>query len=275
MAKLNRKAKNIVNQEIPASDQRVHIDGATIKGQVGQAGGNLHQFQFIFARQRQRILDKRDRQALLDKVRNFWIKGVLEQIPSYISCKKLELEERLDILEQTWKMVYETPEQLRQTLPSGTRIIDLFIQLGEGATLLILGEATIINTHLLLELTRDLISHATSNNEAPLPVVFKLASWRGGKQPIATWLIQELQKSYRLPKKLSKKLVEEEKLLLLLDGLNEIHTDQQENCIQAINQFIKNYGRTGIVVCSQAQEYLRLSKRLKFQHAICIREFNH
>ncbi|MBE9137025.1 NACHT domain-containing protein [Nodosilinea sp. LEGE 07088] len=250
-------------------NQKIDIEGSSIEGQVGQAGRDLRQFQFVFAKRKQKDLDQRDRQALLNKVKNFWIKGVLAQISDRPLVEN-RLEERLDVLEQAWGMVYETPQQLRQVLPAGIQITELFCQLGQGGTLLILGEPGCGKTRLLLELARDLINFAESDSEAPIPVVLCLDSWKGGRQSVANWLIQELQKRYRISKKLSKKLVEEEYLLLLLDGFSEVHPNQQETCVQALNQFIKRYGKTETIVCSRIQEYLNLSNRLQFQRAVCI-----
>lgn len=261
-----------MNQNLPEPSQRINIDDSSIEGQVGQAGRDLRQFQFIFGKRKSTPqLDRQNCQVLLDRVRNFWVNVVLEELSDSRPLSRFDLEERLDLLEQSWGMVYEMPNQLRQSLPSGLRVIDLFDELGEGGTLLILGEPGSGKTRILLELVRDLIARAEINLESPLPAVFNLSSWKGGNQTFADWLVQELQERYRISKAVSKTFVKDEYLLLLLDGLDEVQAHCRDACVHALNQFIQKHGKTEIILCSRAKEYEALSKRLKFQRAIYIK----
>ena len=65
----------------------------------------------------------------------------------------------------------------------------------------------------------------------------------------------------------------DQQLLLLLDGLDEVKEERRADCIQALNQFLQDYGQTEMVVCSRLQEYelLARSNSLQLQAAICIR----
>lgn len=260
-----------MNQTPHEPSQKVEIDNSVIEGQVGQAGRDLRQFQFIFGKRKFKSLGPRDRQALLDRVSNFWIKGVLGELSRESPLLPPELQERLDLLEQTWGMVYETPDQLRQSLPPGTRVTELFDELGEGGTLLLLGEPKSGKTRILLELACHLIDHANSNAESPLPLILSLSSWSGNSQTIADWITQELQEKYRISKAASQIFVKNESLLLLLDDLDKVKTERMHSCVQALNQFVKSYGKTEIVVCSRAEEYETLPKRLQFQRAVYIK----
>jgi len=213
----------------------------------------------------------KNRQALLNKVRNFWIKGVLEKSVHNATLIELELEERLDLLDCPWGIVWETPDQLRQILPDGSKVIHLFNQMGEGGTLLILGEPGAGKTITLLELARDLIYQAEQDVDHPIPVVFNLASWERYRKPIADWLMRELKEKYQVPKALSEPWLQDQQLLLLLDGLDEVRESQREACIHALNQFVQKNGNTRIVVCSRIRDYEKLTQRLKFQGAIHIK----
>ncbi|HEY9905324.1 MAG TPA: NACHT domain-containing protein [Candidatus Sericytochromatia bacterium] len=184
---------------------------------------------------------------------------------------ELNLEKRLDIVEQPFNMDWATPERLRRSLPTGTKVIDLFSQMGEGATLLILGEPGSGKTMTLLGLARDLLERAEQDETQPIPVVFNLSSWRGGKQTIADWLEQELREKYQVPKALSKTWIKNEQLLLLLDGLDEVRADERNSCVLALNQFIQECGKIETVVCSRIKDYEALSERLKFQSAIFLK----
>ena len=212
----------------------------------------------------------RNRQALLNKVKQFWVKGVLERSLHNQVLIELGLEERPDAVSQPWNMVLQTPDEEPQPLPQGTKVINLFDEIGEGRTLLILGKPGSGKTTTLLELTRDLIERAEQDVDHLTPVVFNLSSWAVKKQKIEDWLVEELNSKYQVPKKSGKTLVREDKLLLLLDGLDEVKAEYREQCITALNQFNQEYCPE-IVVCSRIKDYEALSSRLNFQSAVYLR----
>jgi DNA polymerase III delta prime subunit len=215
----------------------------------------------------------RFRQVLLNKVNNYWVKGVLETSLRGKVLIKLNLEERLDAVEHPWGMVWETPDQLKRILSPGTGVIDKFEQMGAGRSLLILGKQGSGKTTTLLELARYLIDQAEQDVDKPMPVVFHLSSWGSKKaiQTIADWLVQELQRCYQVSRKLAWAWVKNQKLLLLLDGLDEVSVERRHLCVRALNRFIQEYGQTQIVITSRIQEYEDLRKRshhLRLQGAI-------
>jgi hypothetical protein len=264
-------------------DQDQNIEDAAIQEsqvQLGQAGGDsiqivgsnnqvvVHPSRNQPASQEQPLnrQEYRNRQILLNKVRNFWVKGVLEKSLYNKARIELGLEERFDTLE----LMYETLEQLRQALPSGTRAIDKFDELGQGRTLLILGHPGGGKTTTLLELTRDLIQRSEQDVSLPIPIVVNLSSWTDKNQRIADWLVQELNSKYQVSRKMGQTWLQDQQLLLLLDGLDEVKGNLRDACVQAINQFSQEHGQTEIVVCSRIKDYEVLSHRLCFQGAIFI-----
>ncbi|MGK7875870.1 MAG: protein kinase [Xenococcaceae cyanobacterium] len=214
------------------------------------------------------------RKILLNKVRNFWVKGVLEKSLHGQAMMELGLESRFDLLERPWGLVWESLEEDRQTLPPGTRVIDKFSEMGEGRSLLILGEPGSGKTTTLLELVRDLLDQAEADASLPIPVVFNLSSWATGKQSIADWLVQELNTKYQASKAIGKDWVKAGKLLLLLDGLDEVRATLRDACVMALNKFSQEHGTTEMVVCSRLQDYQALKQRLKLQGAICLQPLN-
>lgn len=274
----------------PPSDpnQEMNIADSSAEGQIGQAGrdvtqnqgaGNIYKDVTIFnflerSDAQERSSDRgssrqeyKNRQALLNKVRNYWIKGVLEK-SLYNRLKiQVDLEERLDAIE----FVRETPERLCQTLAPGTRAIAKFDELGEGRTLLILGKPGSGKTTTLLEIAQELIERAEKYPELPIPVVFNLSSWNREKWTMKDWLAHEFETGiYKIPKKVSKSWIQNQQLLLLLDGLDEVKQDCRESCIQAINRFSQVYGRAEIIVCSRVQVYEALSHQLRFQTTLLL-----
>jgi len=209
----------------------------------------------------------RNRQILLNKVKNYWVKGVLETSLHGRALIELGLTEKLDAVERPWGLVWESCDAPQHQLPPGTRVIDKFDQLGEGRSLLILGKPGSGKTTSLLLLTRDLISRAETDSGQTMPVVFNLSSWNN--QAIADWLVQELHSKYQVSQDIGKTWVADERqMLLLLDGLDEVSAERREACVDAINQFMQSHGQTEMVVCSRIADYEVLSRRLQLQAAI-------
>ncbi|WP_456341414.1 NACHT domain-containing protein [Tolypothrix campylonemoides] len=212
----------------------------------------------------------RNRQILLNKVKNYWVKGVLETSLHGVALIELGLENRFDALDRPWGMLWETPAQTRQSIPKNTRIVDLFQQMGAGRSLLILGEPGSGKTTTLLELARDLLQEAEIDATQPIPVVFNLSAWINEKIAIADWLVRELNTKYQVSKEIGKTWIKNQQLLLLLDGLDEVLADRRDVCVEAINTFSREYGETEIVVCSRIKDYEALSNRFRFQGAVFI-----
>ncbi|MDZ7955382.1 signal peptidase I [Nostoc sp. DedQUE09] len=269
----------------PEPNQRTNIDDSSISGQVGQAGrdstqhqgtGNIFKDVTIYFNPQKKDSDNRqtrqedlNRQALLNKVHNYWIKGVMER--SLYSRIKIELglEERLDAID----LVSETPEHLRQFLPPGMKAIAKFDELGVGRTLLILGQPGSGKTITMLEIASELIERAKQDPQAPIPVVFNFSSWVQERCKMVDWLVKEFETGiYKIPKVISQNWIENQQLLLLLDGLDEVREELRESCVQAINQFSQDYGRTEIIVSSRIKAYENVSQylRLRFQNAILL-----
>jgi eukaryotic-like serine/threonine-protein kinase len=211
---------------------------------------------------------------LLTKVKNFWVKGVLEKSLHQQVLISLGLEERPDAIASPWNLMLGAEEQSPQELPPETSVISVFDQIGAGRTLLILGEPGSGKTISLLQFARDLIDRAEQNPDHLIPVVFNLSSWTKSVQnkplTLANWLVAELINKYQVPKRLAKDWVEQQHLRLLLDGLDEVRAEHRDACIAAINTFQQEHS-TEIVVCSRIKDYDRLTNRLNFQNAIYLK----
>ena len=209
---------------------------------------------------------QRNRRAMLEMVKTFWVKGVLEQSLHGAAMIELGLEERADAVERPWDVVLQT-EREEHTLPPGTGIIDVFEM---GRNLLVLGEPGSGKTTMLLELARDTIARAERDPTQPIPVVFNLSSWAEKRQPITEWLVEELSTKYNIPKRVARPWVENDDLLLLLDGLDEVKREYREDCVRAINDFRQEH-LVPLVVCSRVADYQALAARLRLQGAVLLR----
>lgn len=99
--------------------------------------------------------------------------------------------------------------------------------MGKERTLLILGEPGAGKTITLLKLAQELIARTEKDLSQPIPVVLNLSSWRNKQQTIADWLIEELNSTYQISKALGKVWIEDQQLLLLLDGLDEVKIERR------------------------------------------------
>ena len=263
-------------------DNFVNISGGNVQGFIQENHGIVSQYfisqvselfsgQISGTQQPLTQVEYGQRKVLLSKVKEYWIEGVLEKSLHTQAMIELGLEKRLDAVERPFSGFEELPEESRQILPKGTGATEVFNQIGEGRTLLILGEPGAGKTITLLKLAQNLIARAEANLSRLIPVVFNLSSWGSKRQTIVEWLVQELWQKYQVPKEVGKDWVKNQKLLLLLDGLDEVKVDLREACVEAINQFMQNYGQTEMVVCSRIADYEALSNRLQLRGAICIR----
>ena len=213
--------------------------------------------------------DRRNKRILLERVKQFWIEGVLEKSLYNMVLLDLGKERQVEAVEHPWERVLELPDQSRQSLPPDKKIGDIFNEMERA--LLILGEPGSGKTITLLELARDLISRVEDDEtfNQPIPVVFNLSTWTND-EPFIDWLVAELTTKYQIPKRIGRHWLENDVLLPLLDGLDEVRPENRATCIEAINMFGKEFGLAGRVICSRLKEYTDLPMRLKLNGAICL-----
>jgi hypothetical protein len=135
--------------------------------------------------------------------------------------------------------------------------------------LLILGEPGSGKTTTLLDLARILLDRAGGDLRERVPIIVNLSSWKKN-QPLGEWISGELSEKYRVPVKIARSWLKNHYLLPLLDGLDEVETTVQPDCVGAINTFIDELNPPGLVVCCRLNEYRWLPERLKLNGAICL-----
>jgi hypothetical protein len=253
-----------------SGDKKIFIAGSVSKGVVIAGNNNTVNQTFVqkvfqFFKSNDETLDQRNRRILLGHVENAWIKGVLDASLHGAALLDLGIKEDPEaVTKYPWAIKKESTDE---TLPTGTSMLEIFDNIGMGRSLLILGAPGSGKTTMLLELARQLIERARQDATEPIPMVFNLASWTE-KLTLADWLAQELNKMYLVPKKTAPDWVKGNKLLLLLDGLDEVQQETRVHCVEAINTFRKEHGLTSLAVCSRSQDYGDLKTKLFFEGAI-------
>jgi len=204
---------------------------------------------------------------MLEKVYNFWIKGVLENSLHGAALIELGVSEKRDAINHPWNTLLKH-DDYAEDIQIGTGIASLFDRM--SGELLILGQPGSGKTTMLLELGRRLIEYAQEDVAQPIPVVFNLSSWADERKPIADWLVDELNTKYQVPRKVGEHWVNNDKLLLLLDGLDEVNIDHRNDCVVAINGYRSEHGLTKVAICSRIADYEALAARLRLQGAVLI-----
>jgi uncharacterized membrane protein (DUF485 family) len=144
-------------------------------------------------------------------------------------------------------------------LESIQKTIDIFDQRDVQGQLLILGELGAGKTIELLHLAQDLLKRACEDENFPIPVFLELTAWDEGKsieEWIADSLIKPRQKGgYGIDKLVANQWLQDDDIIPLLDGLDEIGLTRQRKCIKAINTFLTERSPRGLVVCCRREEY--------------------
>ena len=197
---------------------------------------------------------------MLRKVKQFWVEGVLNNSLSHSGLIDLEVDTLPEMVDSPWG---STPLDPKQPIP---RLCDEL-----GGSFLILGVPGAGKTTIMLSLVRELISRAENDPGLKIPVVFNLTSWTDRSQRLLDWLIDELGTKYGIPKRIGHSWLQQSKLRLFLDGLDEVSADRRSACVQAINAFTQEGSLMSVVVCCRFNEYTELPARLSLNGALRLR----
>jgi len=107
---------------------------------------------------------------------------------------------------------------------------------------------------LMLQLAMVLQQHAIQDESAPIPVVVNLSTWANTRPPLQDWLVEEIARTYQVPRASLTQWVQEDQILPLLDGLDEMEESARVACILAINTYHAQH-LGPLVVCSREHEY--------------------
>ncbi len=210
----------------------------------------------------------RNRQRILERVYAFWIKGVFEQSLQEMNIIPLHFQIQPDALTDPWVHIVRRPEQALYTIPAGKEIIQVYEE--AYRELLILGEPGSGKTMLLLQLANYLLKRAFADEEHPIPIVLNLSSWSPKHTQFVSWLIDELNTRYHVPHAVGQSWVENDQILPLLDGMDEVSPSTLDTCINAINAFHQTHSLVPLVICTRKKEYFSTQARLMLQQAVNI-----
>jgi eukaryotic-like serine/threonine-protein kinase len=210
--------------------------------------------------------DLRNRRVLVEEVKLIWVEGVLRRAQRDSTVVALQKRTQNAAVSHPWSDLGIVDND--REVPPHSSILSVFADAQRA--LLILGAPGSGKTLTLLELARLTIERAEADPNEPVPVVLHLSSWARRRQSLSTWIVDELNSKYFVPRKIGQGWLGAQSLLLLLDGLDEVDRDDRVACVRAINAFRALYGLTGIAVCSRTEEFTDLSVQANLGGAIVL-----
>lgn len=213
--------------------------------------------------------ERRSHHVILNKVRRFWIDGVLRPGVAGHAPIALKYERCNEIVAHPWKdIVTDKPTQ-------NSEVIDIYAEYeASDKALLIVGEPGGGKTYSMLTLCERLIEQAERDPWAPIPVVFNLSSWFSRRSSLADWLVEEFVSKYQLTRVLAREWLSKNELVLFLDDLDATQKTHPTACIEAINRFREEHGLMGIVVCARRNNYTAAGVPLTLGGAVFVRELD-
>ncbi|MGP1384337.1 MAG: NACHT domain-containing protein, partial [Thainema sp.] len=141
-------------------------------------------------------------------------------------------------------------------------LIETFGREDIAGKLLILGTPGAGKTTALLSLAEQLVCGALAKPQTVIPVLFELSTWRNDNQSIRDWLIEQLYEQHNGNRKakIYEQWLDQEVLLPLMDGLDELGLVRQQKCMLKLNEFAKHYPK--LVVCCRVKEFTQANIKL-------------
>jgi hypothetical protein len=245
--------------------------GAYVAGDV-QAGGDVVlrdkitiQYGNLSAED---IRERKKQEKLLKNVEDFWIRGVLDTSLRQHTLLQLNLEEAPGLVPSPWSAVIDLPgadpqaAQAPGLLPAYEKT---------GGALLVAGAGGSGKTTSLIQLAAELCAQAWRDPTRSIPVILHLSSWGRKQTSLVKWAAEEINHFYSVPRQMGERWIEQDALVLLLDGLDETPLERRQDCVAEINRFREHHGLTGLVVCSRLAEYQVIGLQLQLNGAVVLR----
>jgi hypothetical protein len=149
---------------------------------------------------------------------------------------KLKLRALTTVVAPNPDIVVLNPADAPPQLPDSADLIYAF-DLYRGSVL-VAGEAGAGKTVMTIRLALELLDRAELDERAAVPVLVDLGEWAKptkDSEDDLTWLCTEIERSYHIGGAITRQWIEERRLILLLDGLDELWGDRRSQCVAWIN----------------------------------------
>jgi hypothetical protein len=85
------------------------------------------------------------------------------------------------------------------------------------------------------------------------------------------WLLREMNRQYHIPRRVGEQWLRDRKIILLLDGLDEMPTSVRDECVKSINKFQDTFDLPGTAITCRLEDYRNIASQLTLQGAVKIR----
>ncbi|MEM7582838.1 MAG: winged helix-turn-helix domain-containing protein [Acidobacteriota bacterium] len=191
---------------------------------------------------------------LLPRVERTWIEQALAQSLEGRDPLTVPLGLRPDLVAHPWGKLRpaEAPAPGEAEL-TAEPLLASFERLQRAV--LLLGDAGSGKTVALLRLAEQALERARQTPSEPVPVILHLASWKDRSQPFEAWIADEIHSRYYLPRADVHDWISSNRLLLLLDGLDEVEASRRQHCVRAFNRFREAMPLTAVAITCRLTEY--------------------
>ena len=137
--------------------------------------------------------------------------------------------------------------------------------------MLILGDQGSGKTICLLQIGKCLHDQFTNKDTSVLPVFLRLSSWTKKAGQFTNWITNEIRIMYGVREDISKRWLRQGKIVLLLDGLDEVPGSVRSDCISVMNEFLEDLTFcVPVIITSRTEPYQQTGIRLKVNEAISL-----
>jgi DNA polymerase III delta prime subunit len=219
---------------------------------------------------RRQTQEQRNRASAIQRVRADWIDGFLRQSLENIARVELRLTPQQSSVALGLNTIVQTPGKMPAAITSLTDISTIFDSFEQS--LLILGAPGSGKTTLLLQLAEELLHRAETDPSQRIPFVFNLSSWAVKRKSLTLWMADEMNRRSDIPKRLATEWIDNDQIIPLLDGLDEVDPAYRLVCLQAINHYRSEHGFVPIAVCSRIADYESLGEKLRLRNAVVVQD---
>jgi len=210
-----------------------------------------------------------DWNILKDRIRRFWLESLLRPALQEAAALNIQVSVQTD-------MVIQHRELGEVDIPRGSiNIRGIFDEL---KSFVIVGKAGAGKTITLLQLVTKLLLKPPANLPNSIPFPLNLSSWGNDDIPFDEWMLKEAQATYRIRRTAFTRWLKGLRLIILLDGLDEIRADELDrrtmaDRIQKLNTYRREHSEIPMVICTRPDEYKtatdnQAQNRLDFDYAI-------
>lgn len=219
-------------------------------------------------------VQEQNRKRMLQRLRRIYDELFAQSLHG-VTHLELGLTDKPDAVQNAVTLLFQTSTRPTRLLPPGTSILHVYDEANQE--LLILGAPGAGKSTLLVELARQLVGCADVDGTQPLPVMLPLSSWAIKRPPLQLWLTEQVEQFYDIPQVLAQQWINEDQLIPLLDGLDEMNETARPACIAAINAYHRAHLRLPLVVCSRQAEYevAASHQRLALQNAVVVQPLSY